>query len=245
MKHIASLLACGLVLVFAIPSLQGQNQQEKTYVCRLSANAIPPASHGKFYLSGVSHLRATDEIGKIAEAWTKYIQETYRLLWSDGRGDCLPLGATQAQQQYTINSLEQHAKALNEEVIHVDWTYTPGQAAAPPGPRTLYGYCHSGNTVPGVVYFSEVSAIPVADAPGDPIPTTFFQFLRQEYSFPTGDEWRRSGAGSLNSWEKDQMEISKERLEADYERQKRRVVETGWKYVRTAQTPPAKVPHSH
>lgn len=245
MKLIARLLVCGLVLEFAVSSMQAQQQQEKPYFCRF-LGTMPGSAHATRYLSGVTHFRTSEEFGRIGDAWNAYIWKTYRLLPNDGHGDCAQMSTNPTQQQFTLTTIEQQAKAVNDEVVHVDWSYTPDQD---PPPQDNWSFCHSGGAVQGVDYFGDISVIPAADAPGDPVPVTFVQFLRRKYSYPAGsgvgNEWHRSGAGCPRRGYNWEVEIVKERLEADAKREKRQVVETGWKYARTPDTPPAARRISH
>lgn len=237
MKLISRLLVCGLVLGFAIPFAQAQHPQEKPYFCRF-LGTTPGAPHATRYLSNVSYFRTSEEFGYIQDAWNVYIWKTYRLLPDDGHGDCAEMSTNQVQQQFTLRTIEQSSKAVNEEVVHIDWKYT---GEVPELPQN-WNFCHSGGAVKSVDYFSDISVIPDADTAGDPVPVTFVQFLRQKYSYPAGsgvgNEWQRAGAGCFRRGSKLEEEIIKERLEAKTKLEKRQVVETGWKYARTPDTPP-------
>jgi hypothetical protein len=68
-------------------------------------------------------------------AWEKYIRDTYRIPPNDwGAVACELLAPTQDRQQYTLAAVEKLARSNKQEVIHVDWRYTPNQAAAPAPP---------------------------------------------------------------------------------------------------------------
>jgi hypothetical protein len=120
-KLIARLLLCGPVLGLAIPSVQAQNPQEKPFLCTLRHEAPPHPP--TLYMTGVFYSRTAAGPNV---AWEKYIRETYRIPANDfAATQCRLLHPTQREQQYSVTLVEQQAKANKQDVIHVDWRYTP------------------------------------------------------------------------------------------------------------------------
>ena len=116
-------------------------------------------------------------------------------------------------KQYTLTAVEKQARALKEEVIHVDWRYTPDQAAAPTASPTPSASVASGQQGPpngyhcaswgaADVYFSDTFDVPRYPGP-ETIPMmkkAFRQFLEKKYSLPDDDKlWNsRSSGCSMN-----------------------------------------------
>ena len=215
---------------------QAQIPEGKAYYCKLLTNGKPQT----FYFTNVFRSTA-DANDTLYRAWGKYLVDKYHL-YANGVGYCLPIGEDPSKWDSSLAQIEQYARQHNQEVVRVDWKFTPDQA--PPrtsGPPPIYAFCNTGNVLPNVTYFSAVSSVPEEDY-WVPIATTFVQYLRVKYSYPPGtglgEKWRGTGAGCPNTRSMGETEIIKERLEADMKRAGKQVVETGWTYARTADTPP-------
>lgn len=134
------------------------------------------------------------------------------------------------------------AASIGAQIADVDWTYAPGQVAAS-DPGKLYYYCHSGTSVAGVSFLSDVFGLPAtpgysaADGPETP----FFQFVRHKYDKPPGLAAGQPGSPN-NRWcefsgNVSEAERSKKAWEDELRAQSRKIVETGWKYGDAPATP--------
>lgn len=274
MKLIARLLPCGLVLVFVASSVQAQSQQEKPYLCTLrheitaTASGTRQLAHPTFYMTGVFQYnlppalsRQTNAPNILPDAFEKYIRETYRIPPNDYLAvECKLLAPTQDRQQYTLAAVEKLARSNKQEVIHVDWRYTPDQAVAPPAPpapsasaataqlspselakrtttRTFHYYCSS-DQYQATLYFS--AAFDVISPPGVPdldyqqLANTFKQSLQQRYGYK-GDVACFGDYKTLAAVQADEQR----RIAGMRASRKWNIIATGWTYGGAAPAAPA------
>jgi hypothetical protein len=180
-------------------------------------------------------------------AFQKYIQETYQtgdLQFGSDR--CELVSAVPAQQAFTLSSEEKQWAASKAEVVHVQWTFTPGQAAyasaaspasaSPTGSGGLYLYCFSDTDAP-IIYFSDFFL-----AEPDPsgkrgvsfhsVQNAYVTFLKEKYAFNSGSNYPASCSNALNnSAGISYAQGKKQRMEDQYKQAKKQIVETGWKFT--------------
>jgi len=104
-------------------------------------------------------------------------------------------------------------------------------------------FCTSGTFAPNAVYLSDVFQVPADDAASmnAPVKVTWVQYLKQKYLVTT-DLSKRLVSGvecSSRHGTLAQTKEAKTDLIQGLKKGKLPVAETGWKYARTPQTPPA------
>ncbi len=192
-------------------------------------------------------------------AFQKYMQQTYQTAdLKVGSDRCELVSAVPAQQAFTLSSEEKQWAASKAEVVHVQWTFTPGQAASasaapasasPTASGGLYLYCFSDTDAP-VIYFSDFF---LADP--DPsgqrgvsfhsVQNAYVAFLKEKYAFKSGSNYPASCSNALNNAAgMSYAQGKKQRMEDQYKQAKKQIVETGWKFTpsQSGTEPAAKAP---
>lgn len=150
-----------------------------------------------------------------------------------------------ANTQFSYDSDHQGAQAnvraggAGYQLTDVDWKYTPGQLALVSKPNAQYGFCWERRQSPTTIYISGSFEMPMEDiAAGSRV--MFAEFAKdnaQRYGNPNQVYDSRNGAcvpqGNATTAEAKRKEFES----GDFAKQSK-IVETGWKFVRTAQTPP-------
>jgi len=184
----------------------------------------------------------------ISTAFVHFIQANYPVqnLKQDS-GFCETFGATPAQQANSLSLEEKQWAAGNWEVVHINWTYEPGQAAtAAPAPAAapaaapssggLYLFCFSDPDGP-VIYFSDFF-LAQPDPSGQRgvsfrnVQNAYLDFLKQKYAFKSGSNYPTQCSNAVNSEAGLRYaQGKKQKMEDDYRQAKKQVAETGWKYT--------------
>jgi hypothetical protein len=116
-------------------------------------------------------------------------------------------------------------------------------AAAP-----LYGFCSAGTADEKKVYVSAVFEMSMADvsAGSRVIKAEFDTALMQKYGSPAGADEARSG-GCAPYWSLSAAAVEEKRqiVFSDARQHDTQIVDTGWTFVRTAQTAPPGPPVGH
>ncbi len=151
----------------------------------------------------------------INQAFYNYMHSTYPVdKLAHGSDFCRAASADPGQRTFQLRSQEKQWAASNPpwEVIHIDWTYTPVQAAASTAAAAAsaaptaaanenYVLCSSDPDQP-VIYFSEIFAAEMpARTGGGPgnggaqrnasnkLQSAFLAFLQKQYSFKSGSNY--------------------------------------------------------
>ncbi len=192
----------------------------------------------------------------ISVSFVHYVEATYDMSKIKfGNGFCRQVSNSPDQQAYTVSSLEKQWAASKTEVIHVDWTYTPAQAAASTAataalaapsaaPNENYVLCFS-DPDQAVIYFSEIFAAAPPPAPANAtrgngaaqrnanarLQSAFLPFLQKNYSFKSASNYPIQCAATFTPTVAGlrAAQIRKQQMEDQYKQAKKQVVETGWK----------------
>jgi hypothetical protein len=114
-----------LALTIAAPALHAQNAPYYT-LCRYQGQKD---AHPIMYVTPI--IRTDAAAGTITQAFYTYMQTTYDLSKIQyGSGYCRQVSSSADQQAFTMSTLEKQWAASKTEVIHVNWTGTPGEVAA-------------------------------------------------------------------------------------------------------------------
>jgi hypothetical protein len=153
------------------------------------------------------------------------------------------LEGTLTELQAEVKSITGSVKQAGGKVSKVDWQYSDAMTAGTSKAGALYAFCTSGSFAPSAVYLSDVFEVPADDAASlnAPVEVTWVQFLKQKYLVTTELSKRLvSGVScSTRNGNLAQTKQAKTDLIAELKKGKLPVAETGWKYARTPQTPPA------
>jgi hypothetical protein len=192
----------------------------------------------------------------ISASYIHYIEATYDMSKVKfGSGYCRAVSSSADQQANTMSMLEKQWAASKTEVIRVDWTYTPAQAAASTASVAAsaaptaaanenYVLCSSDPDEP-VIYFSEVFAAEMPPGPASAtrgngaaqrnasakFQTAFLAFLQKQYSFKSGSNYPIGCAVTFTPTAAGlrAAQTRKQQMEDQYKQAKKQVVETGWK----------------
>jgi len=147
--------------------------------------------------------------------------------------------------QFSYNIDHQGAQAnvraggADYQLTDVDWKYTPDQLALVSKPNAQYGFCWERRQTPTTTYISGSFEMPMEDLAAENR-VMFGEFAKdnaQRYGIPVQVYDPRQGAcvaqGNATTAEVNRKNFAS----SDFVKQSK-VVETGWKFVRTAQTPP-------
>ena len=111
--------------------------------------------------------------------------------------------------------------------------------AQTPGPQ--YGFCYARTADEKTVYVSAVFEMPMEDirAESRVITAEFNKALVQKYGSPASTNEARSG-GCTTIWNVSAAAVEEKRqiIFTDARQHNMEIVDTGWTFVRTAQTPP-------
>jgi hypothetical protein len=125
-------------------------------------------------------------------------------------------------------------------------TARPATVTSKPG--ALYGFCTARTADEKTVFVSAVFEMPMADvAAGSRVITAEFnKALVQKYGSPAGPNEARS-AGCAPNWNLSAAAVEEKRqiIFADARQHRTQLIDTGWTFVRTAQTPPPGPPVGH
>jgi hypothetical protein len=201
-------------------------------------------------------IRTDAAASTINQAYYTYMHATYPVDKLLQESDfCRAASADSGQRAFALSSQEKQWAASNppSEVIHIDWTYTPAQAAASTAAAAAseaptaaanenYVLCSSDPDEP-VIYFSEIFAAEMPQSQGGPgkggaqrnasarFQSDFLSFLQKNYSFKSGSNYPigcaatfKPTAAGLHA-----AQTRKQQMEDQYKQQKKQVVETGWK----------------
>lgn len=117
----------------------------------------------------------------------------------------------------------------------------PAFAAAPATPAPQYGYCYARTADEKKVYVSAVFEMPLPDIQDHNrvMNAEFNKALVQKYGSPTSPNEARSG-GCTIAWNVSAAaaEDMRQILFKDARQTNKQIFDTGWTFVRTAQTPP-------
>lgn len=153
-------------------------------------------------------------------------------------------------------------RAQSRQIVATGWRYgatqpaasTPAvsETAAPPAavtskPGAVYGYCSVYTADEKKLYVSAVFEMPIADVQaGSGVMTAEFnKALAQRYGSPAGPNEARSG-GCTPYWNASAAAAEEKRqiIFTDARQRRLQIFDTGWTFVRTAQTPPPGPPRS-
>ena len=225
---------------FATPAAPNQNAQGQFYMCR----AMPGLY--QMYVTGVNPLDANER--DIQIAWQNYAQKNYSPNINSNSAECFTGTAAQLQQ-YRTGFKQQTSVARTGKFVDSDWKFTPDQLAAASKPGGIYGYCQSGTYNKSTIYLSDIFEVPPEDARSmvSPIDKTFIPYLNKRYGLSGGyTEWVYGSAGCLHGFASiTDAQVSKQQMLDTIKKTNQHIVETGWKYARNADTPPAGPPASH
>ncbi|MEI9980775.1 MAG: hypothetical protein WDN23_17595 [Edaphobacter sp.] len=193
----------------------------------------------------------------INQAFYNYMHSTYPVdKLAHGSDFCRAASADPGQRTFQLSSQEKQWAASNPpwEVIHINWTYTPVQAAASTAAAVAsaaptaaanenYVLCSS-DPDQQVVYFSEIFAAEMpARTGGGPgnggaqrnasnkLQSAFLAFLQKQYSFKSGSNYPIGCAATFmpTAAGLHAAQMRKQQMEDQYKQAKKQVVETGWK----------------
>ncbi len=226
----ATLLLLALACPFATSATPNQAAQGQFYVCRAIAGLY------QVYVSGINPLNAN--ASDIQIAWQNYIKKTYAIPANNNTAECAT--GTQSAIEQIRAAFKQRP---NTKSVDIDWKFVPDQATAASKPGAIYGYCESGTTyAAGPVYVSEIFEVPQEDAAAmnRPIDQTFIPYLTKQYGV-AGDysKWYTSDAACPHFEGLTVAQESKQHMLDQFKKANHRIVETGWKYARNADTPAA------
>ena len=218
-----------------------------TYFCSLiamggttMAQTDPAHANQVDYVSPV--FQADWDAGAVDRAFDVYIRDHYvhDLSLLDTTTRC---GAQSPAMQPEMHQRAMISSADNGHVVPVDFTDTPAQAAAGNaaasqmaaaaatapklGPGEYYLFCYSDPSAP-LIYFSEVF-VGKTDRPDMRgtsfriIGNNFLVFLQHKYSFKSSTQC------SVGTTESAPVQGQKQKLEDQYRKANKQIVETGWK----------------
>lgn len=224
-----------LITILALPGTLHAQDSDRYYLCidRVTTGK------GQAWLTGINPLHAKP--ADVQTAWVKFAKASFD---SSGTGEgakCLEGTLTELQAE--VKSVTGIVKQGGGKVTKSDWQYSDAMTAAPATTGGLYAFCTSGTFATTAVYLSDVFEVPKADAESNnaPVEVTFVQFLKQKYLVTTELSKRLiSGVEcSTRHGNLAQTKAAKTELIEQLKKGKLPVAETGWKYARTPQTPPA------
>ena len=176
---------------------------------------------------------------------------------ASGPGDrwCEPSGNI-SQAERSKKAWEDKLKAQSQKIVETGWRYdataivstpAPGGAATAHSvamaskPGAVYGICYATTADEKALYISAVFEMPIDDvrASNRVMNAEFNKALVQKYGSPSGPNEARSG-GCAPNWNVTAAVVEEKRQVMITEAHKHRtqVFDTGWTFVRTAQTPP-------
>ena len=211
-----------------------QNTQGQFYMCRAIAGLY------QAYVSGINPLDGNAR--DIQIAWQNYVNKTYGLNANANTAGCMT-GTEAGVQQMRASLKQQMSIARNGKFVETDWKFTADQVAAASKPGAFYGFCQSGTFAKSTIYFSDIFEVPRQDAmsTNSPVDKTFVPYLNKTYGLPgTYTEWVYGSGSCLHGFANiTDAQASKQGALDSVKKTNQHVVDTGWKYVRTADTPPA------
>lgn len=225
---------------FSTPAAPNQAAQGQFYMCRASPGLY------QMIVTGVYSLEANER--DIQIAWANYAKAHYDPNLGPNTTDCFTGTAAQLQQ-YRTGFKQQTSVARMGKFVDSDWKFTPDQLSAVSKPGGIYGYCESGTYNKSTIYFSDVFEVPREDAKSmvSPIDKTFIPYLNKHYGLSGGyTEWVYGSGGCTHGFGSiTDAQVGKQQMLDSVKKTNQHVVETGWKYARNADTPPAGPPASH
>jgi len=224
---------CALLAALLAPAVADAAPATAGYYCSAEVE------HGKsktLYMTGIFHAAADPR--DVNSAWQQYVESQH----IDARPGSAACGSAPGDAQLdALRTMSRTTMAsLKEPIVDVAWAFT-GQVP-PSQAGTLYGYCYSGTSVANATYFSDVFGATIAEMPSLPI-GQFFQDVRARYGNPPG-LGTGTGPGPAGTWcpmigNIADAERDKKAVEDKLRSPTRQIVETGWRFVPTAATPPA------
>jgi hypothetical protein len=211
---------------------QPQQQQGKWFYCYNTVQ-VPPNSTGKQFVSGV--FQSDGEPEAIGLAWDEYIAKTYAPLNKEDLLNRATYHPPHCGTNSKITLQQMHDSDVRGGATAVGWKYVPGQDTPPPpspSPGGLAGgavsYCVSDGQAP--MYLSDIFGTnkDPKQAHTVDIGSAFNQYLEQKYAYKRTSNTPFGCAAFASRRE---AELSKQKVEADYQRAKIQMIETGWKWV--------------
>ncbi len=220
---------------------QAQNRQDLPYICSATLSDRQ-TSRTTFYRTGVFQSAASPN-----DAWDTYVRKTYHHT-DYATIQCIRAPSDPAGQQYTLTYMEQSPQAHKAEIVHVDWKYTPDQAApaataaqpsataaagqgTPPVGLVANYYCfanfdqNSPNNYASGLYAGPKSVNTVIMA------KDFAQFVKEKYQ--SGERGKKVTGDCYNApIDKAVAEAGKAQFESRW-RSDNKWIETGWKPTTT------------
>ncbi len=234
----------------AKPSGQGASADYYCYAkylpdwVRDSHGQLVRGSQTTHYITGVFQA-AANAGGAISVAWETHIRNLLHAT-TDFSSICEKPLYVSTQQR--VEQMEQGLKATKQELVHVDWKYTPGaeyatQRPAPaaaglgvgvvrPSPHaaTYLVYCSSLTGPDG--YVTEKFEVPSFGFDAGAIQHAFHQFLHEKYSLPAEYQLAPTPCGVDMGVGAARRDITA--VEANVEasaKEGKKIVKTGWKYA--------------
>jgi hypothetical protein len=181
-----------------------------------------------------------------------------------GPGDrwCEPSGNI-SEAERSKKTWEDTLRAQSRQIVETGWRYdatsqpatatastsgTAHPATVTSKPGALYGFCTARTADEKTVFVSAVFEMPMPDvAAGSRVITAEFnKALVQKYGSPAGPNEARSG-GCAPNWNLSAQAVEEKRqiIFTDARQRRMQLIDTGWTFVRTAQTPPPGPPDNH
>ena len=237
---VVTMFILALVCPFATPAAPKQAAQGQFYMCRATPGLY------QMIVTGVYPLEANER--DIQIAWQNYAQKNYGPNINSNSVDCFTGTAAQLQG-YRTGFKQQTSVARIGKFADSDWKFTPDQVSAASKPGGIYGYCQSGTYNKSTIYLSDIFEVPPEDSRSmaSPIDKTFIPYLNKRYGLSGGyTEWVYGSGACARAFQSiTDAQVSKQQMLDTVKKTNQHVVETGWKYARNADTPPAGPPSSH
>jgi hypothetical protein len=187
----------------------------------------------------------------VFDAWAKWqsLDHTPGVVESGGSAPCyFRFSATEEQYQSYRQQAENNRRTDPAwRVVDVDWRFTPTQLAMQSKPSSQYGFCWAQAPTGSTLYLSAVVEMPAEylHETHHVISGEFAKALTSKNGVPARPYYDPRLGACVPQGGATTAEQNRQRFAAGARAHGSQVVETGWTFVRTAQTPPPGPPELH